>query len=219
MIKKSSLSILLSKLAVFSRPKSELEQYPTDSENASFILWHAYMLHDIENKVVADLGCGTGILGLGALLLGAKKCFFVDKSQEDIDKARQNLTALEQETGIKLKSRAVFIVQDIEKFAKKVDTAIQNPPFNNDRVFLEKALEIAQVSWSMHNLSTLDFLKKFMEKRGKLTNIFKIQLELKKTMPWHKQENKRIEVACLRVQRFSKILFSEPRKVATFRKV
>jgi len=201
MMKKSALSILLSKLAVFSKPKAELEQYPTDSENASFVLWHAYMLHDIENKTVADLGCGTGILGLGVLLLGAKKCFFVDKSKADIEKARQNLAVLEQETGMKLKSKAVFIVSEIEKFGKKVDTVIENPPFNNDRIFLEKSLETANVIYSMHNLSTLDFLKKFLEKRGKLTNIFRLEIELKKTMPWHRQENKRIEVACIRVER------------------
>jgi len=202
MIKKSALSILLSKLAVFSKPKAELEQYATDSENASFVLWHAYMLRDIENKIVADLGCGTGILGLGALLLGAKKCFFVDKSIEGIEKAKQNLAVLEQATKMKLKNKAVFIVSEIEKFDKKADTAIQNPPFNNDKVFLEKALESAGVVYSMHNLSTLEFLKKFLEKKGKLTNIFKIRLELKKTMPWHKRENKRIEVACLRVETF-----------------
>jgi len=199
---KSSLAILLSKLAVFSKPKAELEQYPTDSENASFVLWHAYMLHDIENKVIADLGCGTGILGLGALLLGAKKCFFVDKSKEDIEKAKENLAMLEKETGMKLRKKAVFIASEIETFKEKADTVIQNPPFNNDRVFLEKALEISQVSWSMHNISTLDFLKKFLEKRGKLTNIFKIQIELKKTMLWHTRKNRRIDVVCLRVETF-----------------
>ncbi|MCL2847197.1 MAG: 50S ribosomal protein L11 methyltransferase [Firmicutes bacterium] len=33
---------------------------------------------DFKDKVVLDLGCGSGILGITALKLGAKKCYFVD---------------------------------------------------------------------------------------------------------------------------------------------
>ena len=79
MITKKQLAILLSKLQVFESPRAELEQYPLDGESASIILWTACQNKDIENKIMADLGCGTGILGLGALLLGAKKVYFIDK--------------------------------------------------------------------------------------------------------------------------------------------
>jgi predicted RNA methylase len=50
-----------------------LEQYPTD------ILTTAELIHliesehgDIEGKMVADLGCGVGVLTIGAALLGAR---------------------------------------------------------------------------------------------------------------------------------------------------
>ena len=72
---KSSLAIILSKLKLFSKPQLNLEQYPTDSEIAAEVLWNAHMNDDLDNKVVADLGCGTGILGIGALLLHSKKGF------------------------------------------------------------------------------------------------------------------------------------------------
>jgi len=69
---KSSLAIELSNLNVFSKAKVKLEQYPTDSEIAADVLWNAYMKDELKGKTIADLGCGTGILGIGALLLGAK---------------------------------------------------------------------------------------------------------------------------------------------------
>ena len=84
MITKSKLAIQLSKLKVFETAKIKLEQYPTDSEIAADILWNAFMQHDIEGKVIADLGAGTGVLGIGALLLNAKKVCFVEKDKEAV---------------------------------------------------------------------------------------------------------------------------------------
>ena len=70
MIKKSKLAIVLSNLETFRDPSAELEQYSFDVQSASTVLWNAYQLGDIEGKSVGDFGCGTGILGIGALLLG-----------------------------------------------------------------------------------------------------------------------------------------------------
>ncbi|MBU2561140.1 MAG: METTL5 family protein [Nanoarchaeota archaeon] len=94
---KSQLAIALSKLDVFSSPKPGLEQYPTDSEIAAEVLWQAGMLGDIKGLTIADLGCGTGILGIGALLLGAKKVFFVDTDTAAMAVLGNNL----KRTGIK----------------------------------------------------------------------------------------------------------------------
>jgi len=33
---------------------------------------------DVSNKSIADIGCGSGILGIASLKLGAKKCYFSD---------------------------------------------------------------------------------------------------------------------------------------------
>ena len=35
------------------------------------------MNNDIKDKTIADLGCGTGILGLGAAVLEAKKVYLI----------------------------------------------------------------------------------------------------------------------------------------------
>ena len=85
MVSKSSLAIELSKLKVFNQANVSLEQYPTDSEIAATILWQAKMNNDIEDKIIADLGAGTGILGIGALLLGADYVYFVEKDEKAIE--------------------------------------------------------------------------------------------------------------------------------------
>ena len=69
---KKDLEIILSTLKGFERPKPELEQYTTPSSLAAELLWQAYIDGNIEGKIVVDLGCGTGILALGAAILGAK---------------------------------------------------------------------------------------------------------------------------------------------------
>ena len=89
-LNKKSLAIFLSKLKKQESVSASLEQYPTDSDSAAHILWHAYMSGDIEDKVVADFGCGNGIFGIGALILGAKKVYFVDIDKNSIEVAKKN---------------------------------------------------------------------------------------------------------------------------------
>ena len=207
MIKKSKLAILLSRLQVFESPKAELEQYPLDGNSASAVLWSAYEQKDIENKVIADLGCGTGILGLGALLLGAKKVYFIDKSESAIKKAKQNLHFLEQETSQHLQDKAIWLIGDISLFKNKVHTILQNPPFGTkiehaDKVFLEKALELGKAVYSIHKTSTLDYLRHIISQNQRAqvqrkVSELKLEMQLKKTMPWHKHEIHRIDVTCL----------------------
>lgn len=50
--------------------------------------------HDLTNKIIIDYGCGSGILAIAALLLGAKKAYAVDIDPQAItatlDNARKN---------------------------------------------------------------------------------------------------------------------------------
>jgi len=207
MIKKSKLAIILSNFETFKKPRAELEQYPFDGQSASELLWGAYQLGDMEGKTIGDFGCGTGILGIGALLLGAKYVYFIDSSEGAVQTAKKNLKMAEEELGIPLKDKAEFLIGDIGNFKKKVDTVIQNPPFGTitehaDRLFLEKAVENAKVTYSVHKTSTLDFIKKLSKALGgEITHVFKLEMQLKSTMKWHKSSIKLIDVSAVRIAR------------------
>lgn len=71
-MKLKQLEMALQRLSGFSRPNAALEQYQTPAPLAARLLYHALMKGDIEGKHVVDLGCGTGILAIGAALLGAE---------------------------------------------------------------------------------------------------------------------------------------------------
>jgi len=62
----------LSDVEPFNAPKFMMEQYPTSAHIASRIIFAALENGDIENKDVLDLGCGTGMLGIGARIMGSK---------------------------------------------------------------------------------------------------------------------------------------------------
>lgn len=200
---KSKLAILLSKLAVFENPKLVKEQYATDSETAAEALWFAYMQGDVQGKAVADLGCGTGLLGIGALLLGAKKAYFVDNDEEALSICKQNISAVVAD----LAAKSAVMNSEVHEFKREVDTVVQNPPFGTkqkhaDKEFLLQAFKVAKVVYSMHKIETADFVKKLSSDNGfKVTNIFPLKLQLKATYEFHRSKIRRIDVGLFRIDR------------------
>jgi len=74
-MKLKTLQHALEDIETFENPKIELEQYTTSSHIAACILHTAqFVYNDINGKCVADLGCGSGVLSIGAALLGAQYC-------------------------------------------------------------------------------------------------------------------------------------------------
>jgi len=197
---KKQLAILLSKLKSFYKPIIKLEQYPTDSEVAAEILWFSYLSNDISDKVVADLGCGTGILGLGALILNAKKVYFVDINEDALKIAKENLSFLEKTFAKKFK--VVFVNKEITDFNKKVYTVVQNPPFgvkvkHADKKFLERAMSISNRIYSLHKIESKDFIQKLTkEKNFEVSGIMQFKFPLKQTFDFHKKKIHRIKVGC-----------------------
>ena len=89
-MKQKDLEILLTQLKTFDQPKIELEQYQTPPRIAAMVLWRAYQLGDIENKIVSDYCCGTGIFGIGAKLLNAKAVYGIELDTDAIKLAKKN---------------------------------------------------------------------------------------------------------------------------------
>ncbi len=200
-LSKSGLAVELSKLEVFQSPKPSLEQYPTDSEVAAEVLWSASMMGEIEGRTIADLGCGTGVLGIGALLLGAEKVFFIDTDTAALKVLSNNLRSLGIKKGFEI------IDCDIKSFKKKVDVVIQNPPFGTrekhaDRAFLETATSVADIVYSLHKTATAKFVNSFASDNGfEITHRFDFDFPMKQTLSHHKKKVHRIKVACFRLGR------------------
>lgn len=200
---KKALAMLLSGLEGFIEPKVRVEQYATDPEIAAEVLWQAYMKGDI-GKVSVDLGCGTGILGIGLLALGSEKVYFIDLDQKVIDIAKENLSKLESEYNL---GDAVFKCQDIDDFNDSVELVVQNPPFgvkvrHMDKIFLKRAFEISKVVYSFHKTESKKFLQSFAKDNNfKITDVFDFNFPLKATMKHHTRKIKKIEVSCFRFER------------------
>ena len=86
-MKLKNLEMMLQRLAGFSRPRASLEQYQTPAPLAARLLYHALMKGDIEGKRVCDLGCGTGVLAIGAALLGAETVTGIEIDEKAVEVA------------------------------------------------------------------------------------------------------------------------------------
>jgi len=194
---KKLLAVKLSKLKGFSNPKIHLEQYLTDPELAAEILWTAYMKGDIEDKIIADLGAGTGILGIGCLLLGAKFVYFVEIDPEAVEVLKENLK------NYNFDNYDILNI-DVKEFKEKVDTVVMNPPFGVQREhadipFLEKATEISNVIYSIHNFECKDFIINFYKNKGFEIDFVKEDfLRLKATYWFTEKRYEKIKVIWLR---------------------
>lgn len=196
-LSKSSLAVELSRLKVFTKPKAYLEQYPTDSEVAADVLWNAYMLGDISGNSVSDLGAGTGILGIGCLLLGAKSVDFIEIDKQAIETLNENLLDFEDHT---------IHNKNITNYNKKTDIVMMNPPFGvqkrkADKPFLEKALTTSNIIYYFAKPQAITFLRSFIKEHNvKITHEWSYNFPLKATMKHHKNKIRRIEVNVWRLE-------------------
>lgn len=202
MLTKGKLAVLLSRLKGFNQPKPLMEQYIIPSEVAATVLWNMLLFGDIEGKSIADLGAGTGILGLGAAILGARKVHLIEIDKDALAIARENALFLQEEAGVPLP--ITFEECHIENFTTQVDVVIQNPPFgvqkkHADRLFLEKAFSIANVVYSFHKEESGQFLTTFASEHNfVITHHWASSWSLPATMAHHTKRKHPINVGTWR---------------------
>ena len=198
-MKKKDLEMLLQTVPPFDNPKANLEQYSTPSVIASDVVFMAYAGGDIADKVVADLGCGTGILAIGAGKLGAKRVIGVDLDVNAITQAQANAKFM----GVEIE----FMNLDVTEFNEKVDTVIMNPPFgsqkrNADRPFLDIAMKVSDAVYSIHMSDTVDFLAKYVSDRGFYVDYQKrYKFEIPHMFSFHTKAKKCFDVSLLCLRR------------------
>lgn len=152
---KKNFELLLEDTPRIQKPDRRLEQYETPPVIAAHMLWQALLRGDLEGRDVADLGCGSLRLGLGAYFLGANRVVAVDIDEGQLMLNEEYLNE-RKITGI------IQIHGDVREISlRNIDTVVMNPPFGVypstrgiDLFFLQKALEIADSAvYTIHKYS------------------------------------------------------------------
>eukprot|EP01063_Lacrimia_lanifica_P024162 TRINITY_DN32124_c0_g1_i1.p1 TRINITY_DN32124_c0_g1~~TRINITY_DN32124_c0_g1_i1.p1 ORF type:complete len:232 (+),score=106.14 TRINITY_DN32124_c0_g1_i1:158-853(+) len=210
----------LQSLEGFKKPKIELEQYATPAELATHFLCAANRtFDDIEGKRVLDLGCGAGMLSIGAALLGADTVTGCDIDEDALETAKENRAEFELEEVVDFvrlnvvdRDRRVGEAEDagrmiLPSFRTTFDTVILNPPFgaNKDRqqkgidlLFLHTALAMCSEGgavYSLHKSSTREHIERVCEGWGaKAEPLGQYNWNLAKTYKHQKKASKDIAV-------------------------
>ncbi|MCI4331676.1 MAG: METTL5 family protein [Thermoplasmata archaeon] len=160
-MKRSDLVRRLSALDGFPSSDARLEQVSTPPELAAELLESALARGDLDSHSVLDLGCGPGILSVGAALLGARPVTGIDLDIPALAVARTN--------ALRARVKGVsFLVQDAADWSGEVETVLMNPPFgaqrrHADRPFWESALSSA--TRSIHAFASRES-RTFIERRA-----------------------------------------------------
>lgn len=196
-ITKRQLEIQLEKLKVLQTPKLGLEQYPVSSKVAAELLYMAgFEHHDLLGNTI-DLGAGSGRLAIGVGIMGSKKIVGVDLDERSIALARENAVT----AGAQVK----WIVSDIAKVEGSYDTVVMNPPYGTrtphlDVRFLERAFELAPVSYSIHKSSTRNYLKQVIARKNRVVHeIRSMELSIPHLFPFHEKERESVQVDLYRI--------------------
>lgn len=205
-MKLKQLEGLLQNLDVFEKPKVHLEQYPTTPHIASHMLYTIdQTFEDIRGNIVADLGCGCGVLSVGAAILGSDYVVGFDIDADALELAKQNLEESEVER-VELIQCDVANIDSMMVRGDLFDTVIMNPPFgtkNNagiDVMFLEKAIRLAKRSvYSLHKTSTRRHIEsKAKQNNAKMEVLAELRFNLDASYKFHRQKSVDIEVDLIR---------------------
>ncbi|MDD4307434.1 MAG: METTL5 family protein [Thermoplasmata archaeon] len=198
-MKQRELEITLQSLKGFTNARPDLEQYPTPARIAADVLYTAHSFGDVAGKRVIDLGCGPGIFSIGACLLGAGSVTGLDTDAEALKTASENARLAGCEV--------TYVCSPVEKAEGKFDTCIMNPPFGSqnrhaDLPFLEKAMDIASVVYSIHNSGTIGHLSRKIVNNGWIIDAEKnYSFEIRHTFSFHTKEKAMFDVTLIRIVR------------------
>jgi len=146
--------MLLSSLSEHPSDSVELEQYTTDGDLAARWLADIAAFGDISRGCkVADLGAGNGVLGLGALAMGAGRAMLVETDPAACDVAKSNAESMGFVDSVEVIQATLG--QDPVDLGS-ADVVISNPPWGRqtpraDRPFLEAMIAAEAPAHLLHS--------------------------------------------------------------------
>lgn len=200
--RQKQLEITLSQLTSITNPKLRYESYPLDARSAARMVRLAgYTYDDIIGKRVVDLGCGSGILAIGAALIGGGTVVGVDIDRSSVLAATENATRL----GLDVE----FIVGDIKTLCGSFDTVLMNPPFGSwhrgaDYAFLKKAVGLAEVVYSVHKKAEQN--RRFLTAQirvfgGEVDSIHDMDIVIPRLYAFHRKNRFHVKADLYRITR------------------
>ena len=199
------LERVLSQARGYEHPRIDLEQYPTPAELAARLVHHAALRGDITDRIVVDLGSGPGVLAIGCAFRSPAQIIGIEIDPAAIAISRENVDRLDPP------DRIEWIHGDAltpPLRPASIDTILMNPPFgaqrenvHADRAFLERAAELASVSYSFHNAGSRQFIDAFVTDRGgTVTEAFAATFDLARQYTFHDADVVEIDVECYRIE-------------------
>ncbi len=168
-----------------------------------------FEFNDIENKLVFDLGCGTGRLSIASIFLKAFSVISVDVDWNALKILQINVKNLNLNDFIfpLCANMKYFNVSKLNLPKNLKITTIMNPPFGiktirADRIFLEKAFSFSNVVYSIHlsGEKIRKFLTKYVKRfNWRIDNIYSFNMRLEKSFYFHSQKSKDIDVDLYRI--------------------
>ncbi|MWV41124.1 METTL5 family protein [Natrialba sp. INN-245] len=195
----------------FADPSVELEQYLTPPELAAHLTHLASLQGDLERTVI-DLGTGTGMLAIAASLVGAERVVGIDVDRDALALARRNAAAVARVTDWTANRRLEvdWIGGDVTRhpFSITDATVVSNPPFgaqrgnrHADRAFLETARQVADVSYTIHNEGSQEFVESFAaDESGDVTHAFQAAFPIDRRFAFHTAERETLEAEVFRIE-------------------
>ncbi len=201
---KSRLTQQLGVVAGFDDPRADLEQYRTPPELAAHLVHTADLQDDVEDRLIVDLGCGTGMLALAAALRGPKQVVGIDLDPGPLATARQN------KRRVATSSAVAWLRADATRAPlcpQSPTTVVMNPPFgaqsgneHADREFLATAAAIADVSYSIHNAESEEFVDAFAaDNGGTVTAAYRTEFDLPRQFDFHDDDRRVIDAEVFRI--------------------
>ncbi|SDY15768.1 METTL5 family protein [Halopenitus persicus] len=205
MASRRSLATKLGVVAGFEQPSASLEQYPTPPELAAHVVHLADLQGDVEGRTVVDLGSGTGMLALAAALRGPARVVGLEVDADPIRTAREN------ERRVGTNAPVHWVRGDATHPPLRIaepTTVLMNPPFgaqdgnrHADRGFLAAAGAIADVSYSVHNGGSEEFVRAFAaDNGGTVTHAFAAELDIENRFDHHTADSAAIDAEVYRIE-------------------
>ena len=176
-----------------AEPAAPLEQVGTPAEAAADLLLALDQRVGLRDRSVADLGCGTGRLAIGAALLGAAPVFGVEVDERLLPVARESARSL----NVTVEFRAA----DVVDWDRPTDLVVMNAPFgaqrrHADRPFWERAFSLARRSvGAFASSASRTFIARLALDRGAhVIEVEPVPWNLPRTFPHHRAANVRLAV-------------------------